>query len=205
MMGLRVLLVEGQDDQHVMWALFGAHALPEVFKVEKAGGIEPLLESVPVRLKASNLERFGVVLDADEDIRQRWEQLRSRLTASGCTDIPKIPDPGGTVIQIQDGPRIGAWIMPDNKVPGILESFLAFLVPGTDKLLSLVDRFLEDIPVEDRLCPKERLPKARIHAWLAVQEEPGKPLGQAITAKYLDAQHDVVGPFLKWIRTVFID
>jgi hypothetical protein len=95
--------------------------------------------------------------------------------------------------------------MPNNKVPGILENFLAFLVPETDKLLPLVDGFLDRIPLEDRRCPNIRLPKARIHAWLAVQEHPGKPLGQAITAKYLNAENAVVAPFLGWIRAVFAD
>jgi len=210
-MGLRVLLVEGKNDQHVMWALFKAHSVPDIFTVEKAGGVEAnggveqLLESVPVRLKASNLERFGIVLDADEDIQARWEQLRSRLIASGCEDIPAVPSPGGTVVQMKDGPRVGAWLMPDNQVPGMLESFLAFLVPGSDKLLPLVDRFLDGIPTDDRRCPNARLPKARIHAWLAVQEHPGKPLGQAITAKYLDAQRGMLTPFLDWIKAVFID
>jgi hypothetical protein len=204
-MGLGVLLVEGQNDQHVLWALFQAHALPQTFKVEKAGSVEQLLESIPVRLKTSDLERFGVVLDADEDIKARWEQLRSRLLASGCEDFPEAPNPTGTVIQMKDGPRVGAWLMPDNKLPGMLESFLAFLVPQADKLLPQVDRFLQTIPEEDCLYPKARLPKARIHTWLAIQKEPGKPLGQAITATYLDARHDVVSPFLQWIKAIFVD
>ena len=34
-MGERVLLVEGQDDQHVMWNLFEVRGLPEVFEVKR--------------------------------------------------------------------------------------------------------------------------------------------------------------------------
>jgi hypothetical protein len=34
-----------------------------------------------------------------------------------------------------------------------------------------------------------------------LQEEPGKPLGQAITARYLDAHSTVVSPFLDWLST----
>src|SRR5271165_5419923 len=105
-MGQRVLLVEGPDDQHVMWALFQAHAIPDTFKVEKADGIDKLLESLPVRLKASNLERLAVIVDADEDIQQRWDQLKSRLVAAGCAEIPDAPSSLGTVVQIQDGPKV---------------------------------------------------------------------------------------------------
>jgi hypothetical protein len=38
-----------------------------------------------------------------------------------------------------------------------------------------------------------------------VQKEPGKPLGQAITAKYLKSELDVVMPFLNWVKQVLID
>jgi len=188
-----------------MWALFQAHNVPETFKVEKADGITQLLESIPVRLKASNLERFAVLLDADEDIHHRWEELRGRLVNAGCADIPAIPTSLGTIVQIQDGPKVGAWIMPDNHLPGMLETFLSFLVPTEDNLLPRVDVFLAGIPAEVRRCPPNRYPKARIHSWLALQEEPGKPLGQAITAKYLDAQSQMVRPFLDWIRKMFIE
>ncbi len=204
-MGRRVLLVEGSDDQHVLWALFEAHNVPQAFKAEKAGGVEQLLEAIPVWLKASDLERFGVVLDADEDIRPRWEQVRSRITAAGCPDVPTDPRPGGTVLQIPDGPKVGVWLMPDNKVPGMLENFVAFLVPQDDQLLPCVDGFLDGIPLPVRRCPDARRPKARIHIWLALQEEPGKPLGQAITARYLNAHADVVAPFLAWVRAVLVD
>lgn len=204
-MGQRILLVEGLDDQHVLWALFQAHSIPQTFKVEKSDGVEQLLESVPVRLKASNLERFAIILDADENIQLRWEQLRTRLLASGCASVPEEPQEGGTVVQIEEGARVGIWIMPDNKVSGILENFLSFLIPKEDQLLPLVDRFLTEIPVGERRYPAHRLPKVRIHTWLALQEEPGKPLGQAITAKYLDARQPIVFPFLEWIKIVLVD
>jgi hypothetical protein len=204
-MGSRILLVEGQDDLHVLSALFAAHQVPQTFTLVKTEGITPLLEAVPVRLKTSDLERLGVVLDADEDIQARWAQLRGQLLAAGCEDVPEQPTPGGTLLRVKDGPKVGAWLMPDNRVPGILEDFLAFLIPEQDRLLPRVRSFLESIPEEDRRCPPPRLPKAQIHAWLAVQEQPGKPLGQAITARYLDAHRGTVAPFLAWVRAVFLD
>ena len=78
--------------------------------------------------------------------------------------------------------------MPDNRLPGMIEHFLAFLVSDNDKLLPHVDRFLTGIPSADRLFSDSASPKAHIHAFLAVQEKPGKPLGLAITFRYLDAK-----------------
>ena len=51
----------------------------------------------------------------------------------------------------------------------------------------------------------ERWPKARIHTWLAVQNEPGKPLGQAITARYLDGGAIAGAPFVAWLRAALVD
>ncbi len=45
------LVVEGPDDQHVIWALCQQHDVTETFSVEttKSGGVEALLESIKVR------------------------------------------------------------------------------------------------------------------------------------------------------------
>ncbi|GAC1568786.1 MAG: hypothetical protein NVS3B14_19320 [Ktedonobacteraceae bacterium] len=45
--------------------------------------------------------------------------------------------------------------------------------------------------------------KARIHTWLAWQEEPGKPMGQTITARYLDADALHTQQLIAWIRKLF--
>ena len=45
--------------------------------------------------------------------------------------------------------------------------------------------------------------KARIHTWLAWQKELGKPMGQAITARYLDANALHAQQLIAWIRDLF--
>jgi hypothetical protein len=213
----RPLLVEGKGDMHVMWALFKAHNLPETFRVDYPkddgagkegkddGGVERLLQSVPTRLKGTGLERLGLIVDADEDLTARWAQVRAVLERCNCQGVPAQPGLGGTIVRVPEGPVVGVWVMPDNRLPGMLESFLTVLAPSQDKLYLHVNQFVDDIPADARRCPAHRLPKARIHAWLAVQEEPGKPLGQALTAKYLDATAEVVQPLLDWVRLVLID
>lgn len=199
----RVLLVEGLDDKHVVWALLAAHAVPQVFTVVDVGNDLQLLDELPVRLKAG-VERLAVILDADTDLNARWAQLQARLTAGGCVSVLNQPAPDGTVVHTAAGQRVGVWLMPDNQLPGILEHFLAFLVPDGDQLLPLVDSFLNGLP-RPRRFPDGREAKARMHAWLAIQSEPGKPMGQAVTARYLDAQRPVVAPFLAWLRATLVD
>jgi hypothetical protein len=50
-----------------------------------------------------------------------------------------------------------------------------------------------------------RTAKARIHAWLSVQEEPGKPLGQAITSRYLDGRRPEATSFFAWLQRALLD
>jgi len=63
--------------------------------------------------------------------------------------------------------------------------------------------FGDGIPATERRFSDLAKPKAVIHTWLAWQEEPGKPLGTAITAKYLDAGVPEVNDFINWLRQLF--
>ncbi len=205
MAGKRILLVEGKDDRHVVYAIRDYNGIPDVFEVRDKDDDVQLLDSIPVELKGSDLERLAVILDADEGVVHRWEQLNHRFGNIPGVSLPKNPNPQGTIIHIPDGLLFGVWLMPDNLLSGMLENFLAFLVPNNDRLLPRVDQFLSDIPIDLRLFPDIHLPKARIHSWLAIQKEPGKRLGTAITARYLDASRDVVQPFVKWLRAALVD
>jgi hypothetical protein len=217
-MSRRVLLVEGNDDARFVEHFCRAHGInvPGQFSIDppcgegqyQDAGVDRLLDQAPVRLK-TDIERLAVILDADEDAETRWIQLRDRLRRAGFDPVPDIPGATGTIMQFDLETRIvrlGVWIMPDNRLPGMLEDFLAWLVPAGDRMLPHVDRFLDTIPPVDRLFSTQHKPKARIHSYLAVQKQPGKPLGLAITFKYLDANRlEVVGPFLAWLRAVLLD
>jgi hypothetical protein len=227
-MGKRILLVEGQDDQHVMWNLFGVREVPETFAVERAtqqqtaeqdensetnGGAEVLLESIEGSLLEVELECLAIVIDANhKGPAARWQAVRSRLTNAGYTGIPEEHDPAGTVFELSLLPqsprtvRFGVWVMPDNESTGMLEDFVAAMIREDDEMLPFVDRFLDSIPAAERRFRSQHRPKARIHAWLAVGERPGRPMGQAIKADaQLDANHPAVQPFLDWVQAALVN
>jgi len=208
-MGRRLLLVEGKDDKHVVTHLCRANDIEVTFDIDRpaGGGVEHLLDQVPARLNEAGMERLAVIVDADTAAQSRWEQLRDRLRRRGYDGIPDAPGEKGTVVDLSAGVdriRLGIWIMPDNRLPGTLEDFLAFLIPQDDEMLPHVNKFLDGIPPGERLFTDIHLPKARIHSYLAVQEDPGKPLGLSITFRYLDARQEVVRPFLDWLTDVLI-
>ncbi len=220
-MGIRVLLVEGDDDQHVMWNLFECRCpSSEIYVLrpgdapdtrepgrvsqerpdsgsEDGGGDTKLLDSIPARLDTSDLERLAVVIDAnDKGSHARWDAIRQRLENEGYSSLPKSLEQAGTIVNFPSVRgrrpiRFGAWVMPDNQSTGMLEDFVAALIRKNDPMLPSVDDFLDSIPSGQRRFRPQHHPKARIHTWLAVGERPGRPMGQAIKA---DAQLDANHP-----------
>ena len=201
-------MVEGTDDKHVLKHICGNRDIPHLDKVEKYGGIEKLLESLGVRLPLLNGEGdvIGVVIDADTDISVRWQSIRDRIIGVGYQNVPDQPDLDGTILDPPAGtllPRFGVWIMPNNQTSGILEDFLHFLVPQPNILFDHARDSVKTIPEGERRFKQLAEPKAVIHTWLAWQEEPGRPFGTAITARFLDPNVPEVDVLAAWLKRLF--
>lgn len=168
-----------------------------------------LLESIPVRLKASEQgDIVGVVIDADTDLILRWQSLRDRLITVGYPDVPEHPVSDGTILEPPNDrllPRVGIWIMPNNQTIGILEDFLRFLIPQESRLLTHVESSVAAIPEEERLFSNSAKSKVIIHTWLAWQKNPGKPLGTAITARFLDPNVSQADKLVSWLTRLFFN
>ena len=92
------LLVEGNDDFHVVHALFNRYNVSVRnkenrnggdFSVKDCMGIDKLIEQIPVQIK--NLQTVGLIIDADDDINTRWQSLKGILKNSGYI-LPECPD-----------------------------------------------------------------------------------------------------------------
>lgn len=199
-----LIVTEGKEDKYVFHHLFAHYGIPEgMVDFREYEGIERLLEALPNQLRESELERIGVVVDADTDLDGRWKALDHRLVNAGYGRLPAAPSPEGTIIREEDRPVVGIWLMPDNQLPGMLEDFISFLVPQGDQLWVRAADCLKGVPDEHRRFSQNHLAKAHIHTWLAWQEEPGTPLGLAITKRYLDAEAPHAKTLIDWIRRLF--
>lgn len=207
MAGKKILLVEGVDDKHVLMHVCDTRKVGRLDEITPQDGVDKLLENFPQYLKESDVEALGIVIDADTDLAARWESLRNRLTDAKYEHVPKRPAPDGTILDSPGGtlllPRVGIWIMPDNQSEGILENFLRFLVPDGSALFEHVESSIAAIPEGEQRFSQLAQPKAIIHTWLAWQEEPGKPLGTAITARYLDSTVAQVDVLVSWLKRLF--
>ena len=95
--------------------------------------------------------------------------------------------------------------MPNNQLPGMLESFVTYLIPDGDSLLPKAESILSEIERENlnRYTPIHH-PKAFIHTWLAWQDIPGRPMGQSITAQVLLHDTSVALSFINWLNRLFV-
>lgn len=201
------LLVEGKNDQHVIWALCQQYQLPQTFDVliPGEGGVEALLADIPARLDESGLQALGIVLDADEDVHAQWQRVRSRLQEAGY-HVPTQAVQEGFITSAPDRPRIGVWVMPDNQLPGMLEDFVGYLIPQKDRLKPIAEKTLQSIGKKKLILYRLTYhSKALIHTWLAWQETPGMPMGQAITARVLQHNHAVANRFVNWLQRLFVE
>lgn len=198
------LLVEGSDDLHVVLALCRKHEVPVVFEVVDNRGVSNLLKSLNVWLKTSALQTLGMILDADEQLGKRWDEVKERLTRAGY-EVPNHPKRGGVIIRQEGMPTIGVWLMPDNISSGMLEDFLKYLIPQGDMLLPEAESTLSRLEMEqiNGYKPVHRA-KSLLHTWLAWQDSPGMPIGIAITHSYLDTNSELGKEFVVWLKELFL-
>ena len=198
------LLVEGSNDFHVLCSLFAKRKVPKnTFGIKEKGSYEELRDGLDVELDVPHVDTIGIIVDADENLDSRWEELTELLESLGYADIPDQPSPTGCIFTA-GRKRLGIWLMPDNQVAGILENFVALLIGEKDKpLWQHAQQSIESIPEGLKQFRQSRLAKAHMYTWLAWQKEPGIPMGRAIMERYLDAESPHADPFINWIKNLF--
>jgi hypothetical protein len=201
-----ILLVEGKNDLHVVTSLCKYYNVEEKFHIQPCKGIDKVLDNFKQMLKnPSAYRRIGIMVDADTNITKRWKQLTDILKESGKYDCSKLKLP--LVLHPQDSydAIVGIWIMPDNQLNGMLEDFVAQLATPEDVLMKKANSVLNELEAEKIQRYKDvHRPKAQIHTFLAWQDEPGYPMGTAITKKILNPGSGQAKPFIEWLEKLFI-
>lgn len=204
--GPQVLLVEGNNDCHVIWALCEALNVPKTFGVYVCESVDLVLSRLNALIQRpdSEIKTIGIVLDADINSARRWQGIKHKLRGDPYT-MPDIPDVDGTIIDAVDAkPRIGFWLMPNNVDSGMLEDFCRQLAPSD--AIAFAEQCVEDAKEKGFATFKEvHHSKAVIHSYLAWQDEPGKPLGQSITAQVLNPNTEIARKFVNWLQRLFGD
>lgn len=201
--GPRVLLVEGKNDCHLISSLCRHYDVPQSFGLHDCGSDEYALKTLSALIAgAEPKEAIGIVLDADNpNLQGKWHAVRDRLMARGY-EISEEPHPDGTMAKAEGQPTVGVWLMPDNKVDGMLEDFCRQL--ATPAAIEFAEQCVKQANESGHSTHKDaHLAKATIHTYLAWQDEPGMPMGQAVSAKALDANQPIAQRFHQFLRALF--
>ena len=202
-----LLLVEGEDDKHVIRHLSERWDRTLEFAIRDYQGIENVLPNIRDHIDEPGRPAVGVVVDADTHPLNAWNRVcgQIRNAEKAISPIPAAPDPDGVVIPEvpeSDIPRVGIWIMPDNVSTGELEVFVSQMIPATDRVWPLSQRYVDQIPPVERKFAESKTLRAQICAWLATREDP-RQMGLAIGARDLDITNPLSQRFLGWLNRLF--
>lgn len=209
------LHVEGTDDQHTLVHLLRRNGiaydadkfensplfLPRIIKTET---VEKLLSGIETAVKASTNKIIGFLLDADQPLASRWQSVANRLKNVGVVDVPDHPPAEGFIGETPlYKARVGVWLMPDNLHDGKLEDFLRMLIDEHDPLIKHAEISTQLAKAKGAQFPDVDEIKAIIHAWLAWQEDPGKPYGLAMKATFFRHDSPIAAVFVEWFKALY--
>jgi hypothetical protein len=208
-----VLLVEGQDELRTIPELIELNGINwgtgknTVVRLRDCQGCENIINKdvIAVELKADGIEALGILLDADEQPQDRWIAIRNACRNSNAvSNMPDDLPEAGLIIDADNGVRVGIWIMPDNQLPGMLETFLGYLLPtSSSSLWEFAGETIDGAKDRGALFTEYHRDKAQIYSWLAWQKPPGRQLHQAIKERILDPRHPEAQKFVSWFRQLY--
>jgi len=207
----KVLLVEGKQDARVIPYLIEANGIvweinkkPVVY-IRDCEGNSNLVDSdiIISELQASELSTLGIIIDADDDALASWQSIRN-ASLKGIPDIPQFLPEDGLIHTTSEGIKFGIWIMPDNKMRGMLETFLTYMIPtGNEELWQFAQEITQEAKSKGATFKNVHSDKANIYTWLAWQNPPGRQLQNAIMERILNPQHPNAQKFVTWFKNLY--
>ncbi|MGK7961334.1 DUF3226 domain-containing protein [Crocosphaera sp.] len=212
---LKKLLVEGKDELRVIPEFIEKNGIPwgetkktAIVTIKEFDGIDNLLDQdvIYTELEERGLTSLGIIVDADDNPDKRWQSLRNVCLPT----IPNIPEklPETGLVHEFDynnkSLKFGIWMMPDNIMRGMLETFLEYLVPDENNhLWQYAKEVVQEVKIKNAPFKETYTDKAYIHTWLAWQKEPGKQLHDAIKQKFLVATNPKAQLFVNWFKLLY--
>ncbi len=209
------LLVEGNEDKRVIPELIEKNGIEWGSKQNPTVYVQPLGDYVQLtdpdvisaQLDTSGLQALGILIDADEQPKSRWQSIRNAARQS----IPGLPDDLPATGLIHSAQNSGGdpvqfviWMMPDNRLEGMLETFLANLIAIEQQELWQYAQEVTRI-AKTKAAPfkQTHTDKANLYTWLSWQAPPGRQLHQAIQERILTPEHPTAQTFVTWFRDLY--
>ncbi|MDR1483783.1 MAG: hypothetical protein LBT09_03065 [Planctomycetaceae bacterium] len=201
-------------------------SLSKELDIESVTGIDNILEKFEFLVNSStkNLDAIGIILDSgspnfdspdEEHGNNRNVAVESAINVLNNSNKWSIPNnfsilsSSGFIAKprsnVENVPKIGVWLMPDNQHRGMLETFWHYLVPKSQQKLldyasAATDKAKKNYAVRYKDCHKD---KAVIHTFLSLTDEPDKPFGISFENKSFDANLPLALNFIEWVKELF--
>jgi len=205
----KLLLGEGQDEVEFFEALLRYLKIEDIQPLQYEGkpnfrrGLETIVQTPDFHTVTS----IGITRDADFPKSSADIAVDSAFKSiCGTLRHPNINLPVPTRLMekksLIDKPNITIFIMPDCQSDGMLEDLcLTSLVDQVE--MACVDNYVQCL--EDhrgRSILSHKLPKARLHTWIASQDAPGLSLGIATKRRYIDFNHPAFNKLKNFINSL---
>jgi hypothetical protein len=214
----RLLLVEGPNDCHAVFQLMWlVHKANPVFGIHECGGDDKVLDSLSSRLVSSQPKQktLGLILDsdteglnADQVIQSRLDQLRARV--GEYYPVPDVFPERGLILDPlasrQDAdrlPKLGVWLMPNNKAYGMFEDLL--MESLVDEVRQYTSKVVNQAKADKIATFKDiHLSKAIIRTYMAWQDPPDiQYLGLAIKKRTFENIEAKCTQLIHWLGLLF--
>ena len=195
-----VLLLEGSDDCNI------AHKFCEDNEIDSSsigfcccGGDYGVLSQLnPLLMKNKRPEVIGIILDADNGVDARYKKIKDKIKNY---KLPKSMPKGG-LVHTEEQPKLGIWIMPNNKDNGAVEEF--YLELATDLDDNFISHVIKQADSKNLTSFKEQhRRKAIMHTYFAWQDNPSMPLHSAINKIALNNNENIAKEFKSWLVKLF--
>ncbi len=196
-----VLLLEGSDDCNIISKFCEDNAIRADFGFCNCGSDNQVLHKLNALLKKSDPpEVIGVILDADQNIDERYQEIKAKV--ADFYNLPKNMPKDGLVHLEKGFPKLGIWIMPNNQDNGALEEF--YLKLATDIDTAFINNTIQEAEKKELTSFKsQHRKKAIMHTYFAWQDTPGMPLHAAINKIVLDNNAEIAHVFKGWLISLF--
>lgn len=198
-----VLLLEGNDDCNIIKKFRQDNNVRDNFGFCNCKSDSQVLSKLQALLRESDRpEVIGIILDADNDTNARYQEIIESKVGYFYKKLPDSMPETGLIHKENELPKLGIWIMPNNKDNGALEEF--YLELATDINTDFIDKTIRQAEGENLTSFKpQHRNKAIMHTYFAWQDSPSAPLHSAINKIALDNNRDIAKAFKKWLTNLF--
>ena len=191
------LLVEGNDERNFFAAML-RHLSMDGVQIQTFDGVNNLRDFLITFADLDDflesVESVGIVRDAEISAESAFESVQGALRNANM-DVPDAPG-----VKTGGAPSFSAFILPDNRSDGMLETLLCRTFADTP-LEDCVESFFACVGGETGE-PLHRPEKSRAHAYIATTPEPQVSVGVAAQRGYWNLDHPAFDGVKRFLQSL---